>query len=240
MKRKNRSWELPAAIEGRLGEGSYGRQRAIFEDGNLLIVLHDVPGEADLERDEIAILRTADGQYLSEGYDGAEQQLRKLISAYRAKWEECDQMYDQATQAADLFRLLEILAPMNRASTNLAAALQSAREFVKEDKFLIGARDEGYEVSRAFDLLATDAKLKLDYVMAKNAEAASAKTDEMAEAQHKLNILAAITFPLMALATLLGVNLTHGLEDRSPVLFYIVLIAGFAVGFGVKSWVTRR
>lgn len=240
MKRKQRTWELPAPIEARLGEGSYGRQRAIFEDGHLLIILHNPPGTEELERDEVAFLRKQDGQYLCDGFDGGEPKLRKLIAEYRAKWEACDELYDKAANAESLFNLLGMLAPLNRASTNLANALQSARDFVKEDKFLIGARDEGQETSRAFDLLLTDAKLKLDYLMAKNSEAASAKADEMAIAQHKLNILAAITFPLMALAALLGVNLTHGLEGRTPFLFYGVLIAGFIVGFIVKSWVTKK
>lgn len=240
MKRNQRSWELPAPIEARLGEGSYGRQRAIFEEGYLLIILHNPPGTEEIERDEVAFLRKSDGQYLCEGHDGGEQQLRKLVASYRAKWEECDALYDKGTDAEGLFNLLEMLAPLNRASTNLASALQFARDFVKEDKFLIGARDDAYEMSRAFDLLLTDAKLKLDYLMAKNAEAASVKTDEMAKAQHKLNILAAITFPLMAMAALLGMNLTHGMEDRAPVLFYGVLVVGFIVGFIVKSWVTKK
>jgi len=240
MKRKQRNWELPALIEARLGDSSYGRQRAIFEDGHLLIILHNPPGTEELERDEVAFLRKADGKYLCDGFDGGEQKLRKLIAEYRTKWEACDELYDKAADARGLFNLLEKLAPLNRASTNLANALQSARDFVKEDKFLIGTRDEGYEMSRAFDLLLADAKLKLDYLMARNSEAASVKTDEMAKAQHKLNILAAITFPLMALAALLGVNLTHGLEDKSPVLFYVMLAFGFGIGFVVKSWVTRK
>lgn len=240
MSRKRRSWQLPPEIEARLGEGSYGRQRSIFEGGHLLIILHDPPGTEELDRDEVAFLREKDGKYLCDGFDGGEQKLRKLIASYRVKWEACDELYDKAVDAEGLFNLLEMLAPLNRASTNLANALQSARDYVKEDKFLIGARDEGYEMSRAFDLLLTDAKLKLDYLMAKNAEAASAKADEMAIAQHKLNILAAITFPLMALAALMGVNLTHGLEDKSPVLFYVMLAFGFGIGFVVKSWVTKK
>jgi Mg2+ and Co2+ transporter CorA len=75
--------------------------------------------------------------------------------------------------------------------------------------------------------------------MAKNAEAHAAHADKMAAAQHKLNVLAAITFPLMALAALLGVNLTHGLENRSPIVFLVVLVIGFAIGFVVKRWVAR-
>ena len=40
--------------------------------------------------------------------------------------------------------------------------------------------------------------------IAKSAEIQAAKAEEMATAQHKLNVLAAITFPVMAVATLFG------------------------------------
>lgn len=43
----------------------------------------------------------------------------------------------------------------------------------------------------------------------------------------------------MALATLLGMNITHGLESRTPWLFMVVLAAGISVGYLVKRWVTR-
>jgi hypothetical protein len=239
MKRKVLNWTLPPEIEARLGEGTYGRQRAIFEAGHLFLVLHAPPTPGTLERETVLFLRKPDGQMLCNGFEGGEHKLRKLIADYRAQWEECDKEYDNADSAQELFHLLEKVAPLNRASTNLANALQAARDYVKQDKFFIGMRDESYEVSRAFDLLVADAKLKLDYRMAKNAEAHAAHADKMAAAQHKLNVLAAITFPLMALAALLGVNLTHGLENRSPIVFLVVLVIGFAIGFVVKRWVAR-
>ncbi len=239
MKRKTTNWKLPPEIEARLGEGTYGRQRAIFESGHLLLILHAPPAAGTIERETVLFLRKPEGGLLCNGFEGGEHKLRKLVADYRERWEECDKEYDVADSAEDLFRLLEKVAPLNRSSTNLANALQAARDFVKQDRFLIGMRDEGYEVSRAFDLLLADAKLKLDYRMAKNAEAQAVRTQEMARAQHKLNIMAAITFPLMALATLLGMNITHGLESRTPLLFAAVLGVGFAIGFLVKRWVTR-
>jgi hypothetical protein len=36
MKRKPLNWILPPEIEARLGEGTYGRQRAILEAGHRL------------------------------------------------------------------------------------------------------------------------------------------------------------------------------------------------------------
>jgi hypothetical protein len=239
MKRKQLNWTLPPEIEARLGENSYGRQRAIFEAGHLLIILHAPPEAGTLERETSLFLRQPNGTLLANGFEGGDHKLRKLLADYRARWEDCDKEYDSAESAEELFKLLEKLAPLNRASTNLANALQAARDYVKEDKFLISMRDESYELSRAFDLLVADAKLKLDYRIAKNAEAHSAKADEMATAQHKLNVLAAITFPIMALATVLGMNLTHGLEEKSPAFFVIMLATGIAIGLFVKRWVAR-
>lgn len=184
MKRKNLNWKLPDAIEARLGEGTYGRQRAIFEAGHLLLILHAPPTPGNIERETLVFLRKPDGAILCNGFEGGELKLRKLIKDYRSCWEECDKEYDDADSAEALFRLLEKVAPLNRSSTNLANALQSAREYVKQDRFLIGMRDESYEVSRAFDLLLADAKLKLDYRMAKNAESQAVRTQEMARAQH--------------------------------------------------------
>lgn len=239
-RRKPLTWTLPPQIEARLGESSYGRQRAIAEADHVLIILHHPPKPDVLERDPALFLRKPDGSLLANGLEQGSNKLRKLLGEYRARWEECDKNYDTAESAAELLRLLEWLAPLNRSSSNLAGALQAARDAAKNDKFLISMRDESEEISRAFELLTADAKLKLDYRIASNSEAQAKQTREMLTAQHRLNVLAAITLPLMALATILGMNLTHGLEGRSPVLFLAVLIAGFLIGFLVKQWVARR
>ena len=144
------------------------------------------------------------------------------------------------TGLLELFNVLDDLAPLTRSAANLSQALQSARELAKGDKLLIAMRDEGYEVSRSFELLFHDAKLALDYRIARSAEAQMAKATEMAVAQHKLNVLAAITFPLMAIATILGMNVVHGLENRSPGVFWAVLLAGIGVGMMAVYWVTSH
>jgi hypothetical protein len=239
MTRKTMQWVLPPEIEARLGDNSYGRQRAIFEAEHLLVILHLPPMPGTIERETSLFLRKPDGSLFANGMKGGDFQLRQLLGNYRKRWEECDKEYDAADSAEDLFLLLEKLAPLNRSSTNMANALQAARDYAKDDKFLISMRDESYEISRAFDLLLIDAKLKLDYRMAKNAEAHAAKADEMTKAQHKLNVLAAITFPITALAAVLGMNLTHGLENHSPILFFAVMVLGISVGLLVKRWVTK-
>lgn len=237
MSSSNRNWKLPPEIEARLGEGTTGPQRVVFEAGHLLLVLHEPPGPDDSKRQGKLFLRDQSGGFSTEATPDGKAELRELLERYRAKLMECEEMYEKANTATDLFKLLERLAPLNRSSTNLAAALQAARERVKDDKFFINVRDESHELSRSFDLLVADSRLALDYRIARNAEEQAERTDQMAEAQHKLNVLAAFTFPVMALATLLGMNLTHGLEEKSPALFWTVLVAGIGLGFAVKAWV---
>ncbi len=240
MRRRQYDWQLPEEIELRLGDATYGRQRAIFEAGHLLVVTHAPPVPESTTREHVVFLRPPDGRLLCNGKPDGEPRLQQLLSAYRKIYEECDAALDAATGATALFDLLERLTPLNRASTNLYNALQSARALVREDQYLIAVRDEAYEISRCFELLLADAKLALDYRMARNAEAQAGKAGEMAQAQHKLNILAAVTFPLMALTAIFGMTLRHGLEGKGPWLFWSVFGCGFALGICTMAWVIRR
>ncbi len=240
MMRKQYKWQLPKEIEQRLGETSYGRQRAIFEADHLFIVLHTPPVDDGSERECVLFLRTPEGKYFCNGIDSGEFALRRLISSYDTLFESYDDLYDNSSSATDLFKLMEVLAPVNRAATHLHLALQSARSHIEGDTFLIAMRDEAYEVSRNLELLFEDAKRALDHRIAGNTEAQARMAVEMASAQHKLNILAAVTFPLMAIATLMGMNLVHGFEQFPPVLFWTVVGTATVVGLLVMAWVTRR
>jgi len=240
MKRKQFQWQLPEEIENRLGDTSYGRQRAIFEKDHLLIILHAPPAPDDMTREAHVFLRTPEGNYLGNGRENGDVKLRRLLASYQEQYSQYDDACEAATTADDHFQLLEGLLPLNRASTNLHNALQAARDHIEGDTVLIAMRDEAYEVSRNFDLLVSDAKLAFDYHMARNSEIQAAETAEATDAQHKLNILAAITFPLMALAAIFGMNLTHGFEEETPALFWAVFAFGFVIGLLTKAWVTKN
>ncbi len=239
MKRKQFSWQLPTEIENRLGETSYGRQRAIYEADHLLLILHTIPDEDDTSRDAIVFLRLPDGKWFCNGRDNGENQLRKLLRSYHEKYQILENLYEKAKSAKELFEIIEPLTPINRASLNMADAIQSARNLVKDDQFLIGIRDESEDISRSYEIMLSDTKMALDYRMAKNAERQSQQGYEMAEAQHKLNILAAITFPLMAMAAIFGMNLVHGLEEKTPILFWVVMVIGIVIGMLTQKWVTK-
>jgi len=57
-------------------------------------------------------------------------------------------------------------------------------------------------------------------------------------AQHKLNILAAIAFPLMSVSAVFGMNLQSGLENKPLFLFWLVFLGGLSLGLFVKGWVS--
>ncbi len=241
MKRKQYNWQLPKEIEQRLGETTYGHQRAIFEADHLFVVLHTPPVDnGSVRRECILFLRTPDGKYYCNGSDGGEFHLRRLLTSYDKLFEKYDDLYDKSCSATDLFNLMEVVAPVNRAATHLYNALRSARNHIEGDTFLIAMRDEAYEVSRNLELLLGEAKRALDHHIAKNTEVQATKAAEMAAAQHKLNILAAVTFPLMSIATLMGMNLVHGFEKWPPSLYWIIVATTFIVGLLVMIWVTRK
>ena len=91
--------------------------------------------------------------------------------------------------------------------------------------------------ARGFELLLANARLALDYRLAKQAEAQTQAALAGTRAQLKLNTLAALTFPLMTVAAVFGMNLHHGLENQAGWLFWAVFAAGLVLGLVVKSWV---
>ena len=107
MRRKAFSWTLPHAIEARLGESTYGRQRAIFEDEHLLIVLHSPPEPDTHRRNPEVFLRKPDGSWWHNGMAGGDAKLKKLLASYRELYERYDDAYEQAASATELFAVLD-------------------------------------------------------------------------------------------------------------------------------------
>ncbi|MDQ8185384.1 hypothetical protein [Pelagicoccus sp. SDUM812002] len=240
MPRKPYDWQLPPEIESRLSEDSYGPQRAISEAEHLLLVLHRPPNEDDLRREHILFLLTPDEKLLCNGSPDGIPKLDQLISDYRTRWEELENRYKLDSGASELFDLIEAVTPLKRSSANMANAIQKARELSKDYRYFIGVRDAAMDVSRAFEILLADLRAALDFRIAQKAEQQYVRSEEIAAAQHKLNVLAAFTFPVMAFATLLGMNLQHGFEKQSPFIFWGVLTGGVLIGVFVRSWILRK
>jgi hypothetical protein len=240
MTRPEYSWELPEAIRARLGQDNYGAQRAIAEAGHVLLVLHEPPKPGAHEREHAVFLHTPDGQWAFHGQPHGEQALTAVLDRYQKALDGNDALYEKAQHAAALFDVIERLRPLARAAANLSVALQKARELTRQDKAVITARDRAQELSRNADLLLADAQLALNFHLAKQAEAQTRAAEDGQRAQQKLNLLAAFTFPPLALATVFGMNLHSGLEDLHPVGFWLVFAAGGLLGAVLGAWVKAR
>ena len=90
-----------------------------------------------------------------------------------------------------------------------------------------------------------DAKNGLDFTVAHQAERQVERTYDMAVAGHRLNLLAAMFFPVATLSTIygaiFGMILAHGDQGWStPALFWSLLGLGLVGGFVLARVVARK
>lgn len=239
MKRSQYKWTLPKEISARLGQESWGAQRAIFEAGHLLLVLHAPPKNGGNEREHEVFLWQPDGTWKYKGHDRGEYSLARLLDDYASLLSELENRYQKAVDIDALFAIIDRLIPLVRASANMQLALQSAREALgNNDTLIIDMRDRAVAVARGLELLLADSRLALDFRMARSAEAQTRVAEATMRAQNKLNSLAALAFPLMTISAVFGMSLPSGLERFHVLAFWLVLVGGVFLGWWVKGWIS--
>lgn len=234
------TWNLPEAIRVRLGQTTYGRQRAIVEEGHLLLVLHKPPAADDSGREGALFWRTSAGEWQWNRAGSGPVSLKRHVQMYAEIEDKLTDDYEKAAETKTLFDLVEALTPLTRAARNMHQALQTARDAIKVDPFLIEMRDLGYEVERNLELLLEDVRNAIQYRTAREAEEQARLSKEALRASHRLNTLAALFFPLTAVASLFGMQLAHGLNERNPSIFWIIFAVSVGLGLGMKSWVLGK
>ena len=233
------TWSVPERFRQRLGT-SAGRQRAMIDAGHLLLILHELPKPGDVDRTARLFWRAPTGEWRATGSKGnGLKVLQEHLQGYRKRVQELDDEIDVATTAAQLYNVLRSLTPLSRAARYLHRALQEAREGI-DNRDIIVMRDIAGDIERSLELLMGDAKNALDYIEAKEAEAQTALARRATEAQHRLNKVAALFLPITAVGSMLGMNLTNGLEAMAAPIFWLVCAAAFGTGFAVRALVTRR
>ena len=229
-----RGWKLPEEITHRLGSRT-GKQRVISENNHVLIVLHKAPLKHDTHRKSLFLWRNDKDIWAASDQGSGFAALGEYLKTYAKLEESLDDEYEKAVNAKDFFNLLEEIAPILRAIKNTYSTLQTAREIAGEA--LIDARDKAEELHRNIELLYIDSKNGLDYAIAKKTEEQSELQREALVAGHRLNIIMALFFPITAVASLLGMNVPHGLENAPPWVFVSILaiciMFGIALGFMV-------
>lgn len=233
------TWTLPQEIVARLGETA-GRQRPMLAEGHLLLVLHEPPGKDDTVRVGRFFWRDPQGTWRASNGATGIQALRRHVTEFVERIEALDDQFEAAVSADDYFQVLKDATPLARTIRNLHAALQEAREKLPTDRELISVRDLAGSAERGAEILYADGKNGLDFTIARAAEEESRRSYQMAVSAHRLNLLASIFLPLATLATVLGMNLRHGLEQSSSEVFWLVVLCGVAAGLLLTITVGRR
>lgn len=230
-------WNVPESITARLGQKSAGRQRIIFEDDHLLIILHKVPSAEDTTREAVLFWRAPDGNWRwTRGPNGAAA-LSSHVQTYAERETALQAAADKCEDTRALYELLAELTPVVRAARNMHITLQAAREAVKEEKLLIDARDRASDVERNLELLLEDVRNMIQYRSIREAEQQSLLAAEALRASHRLNVIAAIFLPLTAITGIFGMNLAPGIDKESAIYFWSIALLSMALGFGLRAWV---
>lgn len=233
-------WEVPAEFRSRLGE-RVGRQRSMFSDGHLLLVLHQPPEPGEDERRPALFWRDAKGNWSSTETGSGLASFQQFLANYENRIDQLELMESKASSADEYFGVIDSITPINRAIHNAHAVLQEARRLVESDRNLINLRDRAYDLERRAELLYTAATNGLDYAVARRAEEQANSAQKMAVASHRLNMLAAFFFPIATLSAVFGVNMQHGLENHpAPTAFLTVMGVGLLMGAILSSMVMPK
>ena len=233
-------WQVPARFTERLGD-SAGRQRAMTADGHLLLILHEPPTPGVAQRTARAFWRTPAGDWSSKGLGDGPQALKRHVAEFAERVEALEARWQSAASAADYFELLRALAPLHRTTRNLHAVLQDARELVSDDRDLINLRDRVGEIDRTIELLHGDARNGLDFTIAHQAERQAEQSFGMAMAAYRLNVLAAVFFPVVTLGAVFGMHLDNGLrEAATPAHFWGLLAVALLAGVLLARTIARK
>jgi Mg2+ and Co2+ transporter CorA len=234
-----RDWIIPDVLRSRLGDEG-GRQRAMFADGHLLLVLHEVPKPNDPDRKTRLLWRAPNGTWDSSSQGGGVQSLLRHLAEFSKVIDALEERLLKAQLAHDYFSILQHVSPLWRSTRNMANTFQEARGLVENDRDLIIARDKAGNLERACELLHADAVHGLDYTVARQGEEMAKASQDMANAGHRLNLMAALFLPLTAVTSIFSMQLSSGLEHiASPWLFWGVLVVGITIGLIVKSGITQ-
>jgi len=233
-----KSWELPESIRKRLGDAA-GRQRLMDEDGHLLFILHQPPEPEDDEvRRPVLIWGQPTGEWKSSPEGGGLAALDAHMESYRKSIHALDEAVEAARTPRQYFDIMKHVNPLLRATRNLLAVMQEAREARPEERRLINLRDRAVDLERAIDLVASDAKDGMEFALAENTEEQSRFAHEAAIEARKLNRLAAFFFPLATLVAIFGMN-APGEVMKIPG-FWVVVAAGIVAGLVIRMMPTSR
>ena len=225
------NWDIPASISDRIVE-VLGTQRCLEAEGHLILILHKIPTTDSARRDLRMFWRSPDGTWTSNGLGTGIRALQRHLTEYNERALQLEEKEDSATSAEDFLQIRREVSPIYRSAQHMSATITRAYEMCPDDRGLLICRNLASTVVRTAELLKEDATHGLDFFMAKQAES-------QALAAHRLNLIAVIFFPILAFAAIFGMNLDHGFEHETPLLFWMVVVIGIVTGVVMKSLIFK-
>lgn len=235
------TWSVPEELRKRVGKRA-GRQRHMRADGHLLLILHAPPKGDEPERQGRYFWRNPSGAWMSNEFGSGIGALNKHLDQFEDLLANLDRSEEQAKTAEEYFDVLSRVTPLHRSARNLHRVLQDARTECPDCPDLIDLRDRAYAIERSAELLFEGTKQSLDFIVALRAEEQAKASLRMEASAYRLNLLAAIFFPLLTVASILGVDLltlsallgqdteTLIASGRLPLIFLICIVLGMVAG----------
>lgn len=207
--------------------GRPGHQRCVDGDGELLLVLHEVPKPKVPEREAWFFWKRRDSVWMQPSGTGLSD-LSELLDRYERAIDVHEEVIDEADTAAEIFGILSHSGPLARSTRNVVQALEQVLAIDPDDREIRGFRDRAREIERAADLLNMDARVALDFWRALQAEKHARSGARLNRIAFRLNLLAGFFLPLVALGGLFGMNVD--LPEFVKPWFWGILIGGLAIG----------
>lgn len=226
-------WNLPSATREHFSASRAGRQRAFVDDGHLLIALHKIPHEGENYRTPVYFWRKPTGEWFSHPEAGGISALGDHLETYALHEDELEEEVKLATNARQHLTILNDTIIVWHATKNMHITLNQARQLLPEDEKILEFRDWAYAIERNYELLEANARNALDIYQAEQAEEAN-------RISRQLNILAAIFFPLTALASIFGMELDSGIPQDIAFYFWIIVVVGLVMGVTFYGWLRGK
>jgi hypothetical protein len=141
-------------------------------------------------------------------------------------------MLEKATDPSGIHEVIDEATPVARAGRHVMKVIGELRKALPADGDILAIRDMSVAMERSGELLISDAKSSLDYMIAKSSAAQARQAHEAAQEARKLNWLAAFFFPLMTIAAIFGMNDPLNMLAKNSI--WIVLLIGITLGAVVR------
>jgi hypothetical protein len=234
------TWQVPQIFRDRLGN-KVGYQRAMEADQHLLLVLHRPPKPDEVEREGRFFWRQPDASWNSSHHGGGPNALVRHLDEYEQQVRHFDEMEERATSAPEYFSVLDGLAPLLRAARHLHQVLQEARKLLPNERELINFRDRAYDIERTAELLYSDARNSLEFLVARKTEENAVSSRRMEVAAHRLNKLAAFFLPLATISALVEVDPDKlSRHAQQPLTLIVLTAAGLTAGWLLTQMIGAR